>query len=94
MEGNRTLWIVLLVLLLVICCCCCALAWAAGSAVLGGVRSGNLSGAPETRNWETWLRSLDERWRGWAGPLTGGPELQASATIAQSLVVSGPRRWT
>ncbi len=90
MNGNRTLWIVLVILLLVICCCCCALTWAAGGAVLGGVRSWNLSGASEKGNWETWLRSWDEGWRGWAGPWATGPESQASATINKSLAVSGP----
>ncbi len=81
MNSNRTLWIVLLVLLLIVCCCCCAVAWAAGSVVLGGVRSSNPAVSPETQNWEAWLR-------GWAGPWAGGAGVQASESIAQSLTVS------
>jgi hypothetical protein len=91
MNNNRGWWIALAALLLLICCCCCALAWAAGSLTLAGIRAGVSAIEQDGGEWQAWLRSLrewDGDWRDWTGPWTGGT--QATAAVQQALTVQGP----
>jgi hypothetical protein len=92
MNNNRGLWIALAALLLLACCCCCALAWAVGSAALGGIQTGVSAIEQDGGEWQAWLRSLrewDGDWRDWAGPWRS-LGVQASAAVQQALTVQGP----
>lgn len=89
MNNHRGGWIALAVLLLLILCCCCALAWAAGSLALGGIRAGLAAVESNGGEWQAWLRSLRE-WDGdWRGPWGGGSGVLAKAPVERTLAVQG-----
>lgn len=89
MNNYRGWLIALAVLLLLVGCCCCALAWAAGSAMIGGLRAGVAALEPDGGLWPAWLRGWDGDWRAWAESWNSGLA-QARAPITQTLTVQGP----
>ncbi|MCX7670661.1 MAG: DUF4097 domain-containing protein [Anaerolineae bacterium] len=92
MNDHRGWWIALLILALLICCCC-ALAWATGTLVLRGVRAGVAAIAAEQDDWQSWLRSLQERaeeWRDSFGIWPGTMTVSASETFTREVNVAGP----